>query len=286
MLKKSLFLLEMIILLFAVITSCTTPQSKSSSGDSSGAAAGGDATTTYTVTYNGNGATGTAPVDSANYEAGTTVTVKGSIGTLAYNYNGIFNYIFMGWNTTGSGTTYTSFTMPASNVTLYAVWSPIGAVCKDNGYIFYQATGLIWKFLEAYPNDLSSTYPWGIVIPLSKVLGTSTGIGYGLNNTTILKSLSAITNAASECYNIITPINTWFLPSKDELNQMYQNLKTSGIGNFSNAKYWSSSEYDVNDQLFGEILSGAYLQDFTNGAQTTDSNESDVYLVRPVREIQ
>ena len=78
---------------------------------------------TYTVTYNGNGATGgTSPTGGA-YTQGAMVTVLGNLGSLVKT-----GYVFAGWNTAanGSGTTYqpnSTFTMGAANVTLYAVWS-------------------------------------------------------------------------------------------------------------------------------------------------------------------
>lgn len=81
-------------------------------------------TTTYTVTYDGNGATGgTAPTDSATYAEGATVTVLDNTGSLAKTY-----CAFSGWNTAadGSGTSYAAaatFSMPAANVTLYAQWN-------------------------------------------------------------------------------------------------------------------------------------------------------------------
>ena len=81
-----------------------------------------DPSTTYKVTYNGNGnAGGTAPVDSNSYSAGDMVTVQGNTGNLVRT-----NYTFLGWATSASGavayTSGQSFIIN-SNVTLYAVWS-------------------------------------------------------------------------------------------------------------------------------------------------------------------
>jgi len=78
-------------------------------------------TTTYGVTYNGNGSTsGTPPTDSIGYLSGATVTVPAS-GTLAKT-----GYAFSGWNTatTGTGTAYdpaATFTITANTI-LYAQW--------------------------------------------------------------------------------------------------------------------------------------------------------------------
>ena len=83
------------------------------------------ASTTYTVTYNGNGNTGgTAPVDgSSPYASGATVTVLGA-GSLIKT-----GYTFNGWNTAagGTGTSYAAgatFTISA-DTTLYAQWTLI-----------------------------------------------------------------------------------------------------------------------------------------------------------------
>jgi hypothetical protein len=51
----------------------------------------------------------------------------------------------------------------------------------------------------------------------------------------------------------------WFLPSRDELDAMYVNLKTEGIGGFTNNPYWSSSE---------ESAGWAYYQNFSDGSKT------------------
>ena len=65
----------------------------------------------------------------------------------------------------------------------------------------------------------------------------------------------------------------WFLPSKDELNQMYRNLYKKGIGGFSDLYYWSSSENGANY---------AWAQHFLNGYQGFN-NRNVNFRVRPVR---
>jgi uncharacterized repeat protein (TIGR02543 family) len=73
----------------------------------------------YSVIYNANGGP-VAPANQTQLHAGNTVTLSASTPTYT-------NFRFNGWNTRadGTGTTYLesgSLTMPASNVTLYAVW--------------------------------------------------------------------------------------------------------------------------------------------------------------------
>lgn len=63
----------------------------------------------------------------------------------------------------------------------------------------------------------------------------------------------------------------WFLPSKEELNQLF--LNRSVVGNFATDFYWSSSE-DTADH--------AWFQCFTNGQQFA-TNKTHVNRVRPVR---
>lgn len=77
---------------------------------------------TYTVTYNGNGADGDAPVDGDSpYNHGSNVTVLGQ-GTLT-----LTDHSFLGWNTQadGLGTFYAEnaeITNITSDITLYAQW--------------------------------------------------------------------------------------------------------------------------------------------------------------------
>jgi hypothetical protein len=64
----------------------------------------------------------------------------------------------------------------------------------------------------------------------------------------------------------------WYLPSKDELNQLY--LNRAAVGGFVAGYYWSSSEFNV-------IL--AWIQDFRAGLQSSGGKGSTSYYVRPVR---
>lgn len=108
---------------------------------------------------------------------------------------------------------------------------------------------------------------------------TGTAIGTGQSNTNaIITSQGAGSYAASLCdaYSVTVGALTyadWFLPSKDELNMMYVNLRMQGLGGFASFYYWSSTEFDNNF---------ARDQDFANGFQFRSSKVS-TFRVRAVR---
>jgi uncharacterized protein (TIGR02145 family) len=83
------------------------------------------------------------------------------------------------------------------------------------------------------------------------------------------------TNLKTTHYSDNSPIpnisnyNDWYLPSKDELNSIYQNLFLNGIGNFQTSSYyWSSSEADA---------SHAYAQRFTDGSSGSTDKFSNLW---------
>lgn len=102
---------------------------------------------------------------------------------------------------------------------------------------------------------------------------TYDGINRGLYNTNLIIEKHGIFNyAAYVCSQlIIGGYNDWYLPSKDELNQLYLNHKL--IGNFISDCYWSSSE--------ATNFSGL-SQDFSNGFQEGTLKDSFLF-VRPIR---
>jgi hypothetical protein len=107
-----------------------------------------------------------------------------------------------------------------------------------------------------------------------------TAIGFGKQNTQIivdrLRGLGEKNRAAQICATLdINGYKDWFLPSKDELDLMYKNLKQKGLGGFGGSWYWSSSQYE-NGILF------AWAQNFSDGSQYSGSKDK-TYLVRAVR---
>ena len=126
------------------------------------------------------------------------------------------------------------------------------------------------------------------------LLSTKTGIGEGFSNTNILfdkmedtayidsSGAATTTNYAARLCKVLVyevdgkDVTDWFLPSKDELNLMYENLCRQGLGSFANGnyRYWSSSEY------YG---STAWVQNFGGGDQNSGSRDYVGVRVRPVR---
>jgi len=138
------------------------------------------------------------------------------------------------------------------------------------GIIFYlDGTGL--HGLISATSDQSTSAIWGCYG--TSIAGTSTAIGTGQANTTaIINGCSTAGIAARICSDLdLNGYSDWFLPSKDELNQMY--LKKTVIGGFAIVYYWSSSQYDNGY---------SWCQYLLNGFQAHDPKYS-TYYARAVR---
>jgi len=157
------------------------------------------------------------------------------------------------------------------------------------GYIFYDKGTYSdgWRYLEAAPVSTEAEKQWGSCggfYPTGCTLigGTKWLIGDGQSNTTIivtwLNSHSETDCAAQLCDALVYGgYSDWFLPSKGELNRMYNNLFLFGVGGFSSHNYWTSCEYDACE---------AWVQDFSwGGVYFNDKyNTNFSYpLVRAVR---
>jgi hypothetical protein len=73
---------------------------------------------------------------------------------------------------------------------------------------------------------------------------------------------------------VLSGYKGWRLPTKDELNTMFLNLKSLGLGSFSQDYYWTSTQYSLNKY--------AGCQEFKDGKQFARLKYLE-YFVRPVR---
>ena len=130
--------------------------------------------------------------------------------------------------------------------------------------------------LIAAPNDQSIGIEWANN-GVTKITGAEgTAVGTGLSNTTtIILAQGLGSYAASICKNLsLNGYNDWFLPSRDELNLLYENRKIVG-GLNSMVNYWSSSE---------SSSSNAWAQGFSSGNQVSNSFKlKNFFNVRAVR---
>ncbi len=125
----------------------------------------------------------------------------------------------------------------------------------DPGYIAGQTHGLI-----AALTDISASAPWGCSgtsIPTAQ----GTVLGTGKDNTAAIVGGGGCGTAgiaARLCYDYSTgdnsDLNSWYLPSKDELNKLY--LSKDLIHGFAFDKYWSSSGYSATHAWNQDFLSG------------------------------
>ena len=172
-----------------------------------------------------------------------------------------------------------SLIIAASTSTPYALDGAysVGDVGPAGGRVFYDKGEFSdgWRYMEVAPNDF--TAQWGTYE--FNVPGTDTVVGSGRRNTRIivdnLNRIGERYRAAQICTAMdINGYNDWFLPSKDELDLIYKNLKQKELGGFSNNWYWSSTQYNN--------FNGAWVQHFGHGNQYGVS-KNNTELARAVR---
>ncbi len=141
------------------------------------------------------------------------------------------------------------------------------------------ATNVYVSALEDLGNYEWGCYGTDINGDNSSVSPELDGIGTGLQNTLeIVAGCSSTPIAASEALAYESGgYSDWYLPSKDELLEMYNTIGNGGsqgdIGGFGNNWYWSSSEAN---------RFGAWVVGFNSGAELTPGKGNN-YKVRPIR---
>ena len=166
----------------------------------------------------------------------------------------------------------------------YGTWSStvylehrysIGDTGPAGGFVFYDQGSYSdgWRYLEAAPSDIDVsgdyTHVWGG--HGTSVGATGTAIGTGQANTAAIVATYGSSEPYAGTGNYAARLcdqydyggyDDWFLPSKDELEQLCAHAQTFLVGGFASDLYWSSSEntehtpYSAWNQSFG----GLYLQ--------------------------
>jgi len=193
-------------------------------------------------------------------------------------------YAFSSWEGTVSTTSNPSTVEMTSAKDVTAYFHVAGSVIGDSyqggivfyilqsgnpGYITGETHGLI-----AATSDQSTGIHWynGSYIATG---ATATALGTGLSNTnTIISSQGEV--ATSYAAGLARAYDgggyhDWFLPSRDELNNLY--LNRVAVGGFASMPYWSSSETGAG---------GAWSQGLGTGYQSA-SNTSNADRVRAIR---
>lgn len=157
----------------------------------------------------------------------------------------------------------------------------IGDIGPAGGLIFYKnlSGDNSWHFLEASQIDLTQQLIWSNSDDDCGV--TSTLLGNGMNNTNSIFSFYGNNGNYAAKLALVFSSNSksdWFLPSREELIEMFNNLYLSNLGSFStNAFYWSSSQ-DFN------FPQNAWAVKMLNELGNVSSQNKNLNLkVRPIR---
>ncbi len=182
----------------------------------------------------------------------------------------------------------------------------VGSIGPDGGMVFYadrSVNGFVepgatcnphCHYLEAAPTSNTLHNYWTDVKAAwsgntsTSIGSTASSIGAGYSNTTSIIASGAGNSSAAflaRAYRGPSNKRDWFLPSKDELNQLWPLAKATVTG-FVFDHYWSSSEYSVSDcNSDPNCWSGASIVwnlHFMDDTQWVGSKDN-TYYVRPVR---
>ena len=155
----------------------------------------------------------------------------------------------------------------------------IGDTGPAGGIIFFDSGNNSggWRFLEAAPMEAEFQAPWNV--RGTYVSDLRAEIGSGRRNTQLIveafRQAAGEWDTAAQLADDLTfnGFDDWFLPSRDELDQMFGNLMRRNLGDFRNEWYWSSSIGSRQNFTGGQIQTGVHW----------DSRAR--HFVRPIRQV-
>lgn len=198
-------------------------------------------------------------VNSGNWIILPTPTLLGCTDSTALNFNVLANTddgtCIINGCTDSTASNYDPLANTDDGSCIYPPFTGAIGDTYQGGIVFWldgNGGGLI-----AAPTDQSSFAEWGCYGNYTGAGGTAIGTG-NQNTINIEGGCTTAGIAADICANLtLGGYSDWFLPSKDELNEMYLNLHLQGLGGFANSFYWSSTEFD-NWRAWGQNIGNGY----------------------------
>jgi hypothetical protein len=159
----------------------------------------------------------------------------------------------------------------------------VGQQTSSSGYVFYDKGAYTdgWRYMEVTPGVIYTQEPYLGPYGYSRRPVTSTGIGSGKANTDeLIQCFGNLSCAATICRNYgLNECTDWFLPSKDELNEVFMALyKTHPF--FVDVDVWTSSTYPGSDSAWIQYFEAA--PPIAEGAQLLVPF-TNKYAILPVR---
>lgn len=276
-----------VILIAGLPTVVTTPVNLSAVGTTN-AVAGGNVTNTGASTVTARGIVYSTSPNPSLHNALYTVNGTGSGNFIAVilELSPVTTYYIRAYATNSKGTSYgQELSFPTRSSVIYS----IGDTGPAGGIVYYDKGSYSdgWRFLEVAPKgwmggpDPSAIVDWGCNGTF--IDQTFTDIGMGKENTNrILANGCVQENTVPE---IVAGINIngysdWFLPSRDELGAVYNNLFPLEQTNFHDIYGFQTVTYATSSEINDESVWGI---DLAAGGNIIHAKVNVTLAVRPVR---
>jgi uncharacterized repeat protein (TIGR02543 family) len=232
---------------------------------------------TYTVTFNSNG--GSTVADIPNVTSGATITKPTDPTKDGYTFGGWYKEAGLtnAWNFTTDTVTV--------DIALHAKWTfssqyAVGDTGPGGGKIFYVSTAGFTVQMQDPAQNYTAYYLEGSSSPITTTnlgwmssnfystnMATEEAIGTGRKNTALILARDPNAPAAKACNVLdVNGKTDWFLPSRDELDQLYANKQHFSLVG-TQVNFWSSSQQNS---------TSVYYRDFNGGTTTATSKTSNV----------
>jgi large repetitive protein len=230
----------------------------------------------------------TASISSGGTLIGTT-TAAASSGVATFSNLGVSGTVG-----TSYMVTYTAVGLTVATVSITVTAYAIGSIGPGGGKIFYiseagfncgsgftrtgSPTGGLCRYLEAATSAISPSWTDATTVWSSNTIkligGTTSEVGSGWKNTLRMIDQNPDPNAGTVAKAFAGGgLTDWYLPSKDELLELYS--RKNLVGEFvANSYYWSSTEYNSGN---------AWLKDFSGSSYSQAIKSATGYYVRPIR---